>query len=237
MHMSEVFLAFDGILFFKLVGVLLLTGLVVTGLRKLHSRAQKIAFTLMALFFLASTFFFGEEGAFNEWAKHILFFAGQLFFYLFVYYLIRFHVAEQENKRDFDRPTAPPGAFVAGAVLPIQSGLGEWFSFLTEQGLQHILTVPILLLTVAVVRVQYLVLESKAFKSALNIFLWASASFVAIHVGEFMVESQNIIPSLTDTIEYIELLFFYIGILLLFLGIKKLRKDFYDNKARSTPYL
>lgn len=214
------FLAANLIAIFKSVNALLVAGLIAVGLRKLRSRAQKITFTAMLLFFLSSTLFFSEEGLANDWTKHSLFYIGQLFFYFFLSNLIKSYFKNEEIKEDSARRGA--GHAVAPAVIAVPLSFTDWFSFLTQQGLQHILTVPIFLLIVTIVRIQYLSIESKHFKQALNLFLWAALALLLIHIGEFMIESQELIPSLAEKSEFIEFLWFYLGMLLFYMGMKKL---------------
>lgn len=219
----DLFFASHLIVIFKIVNAILIAGLIVIGLRKLQSRPQKITFTIMLLFFLFSTLFFNEKGGLNDWLKHVLFFIGQFFFYLFLSYIIRLYFKKEEQKESSqheraDMPHIPPPAMTAGFGISTTN----WFAFLTEQGLQHILVVPIFFLIVIVVRVQYLSIESAHFKKVLDLFLYAATSLLMIHVGEFLVENQKLISSLTDKIELIEFLLFYLGMLFFYLGMKKL---------------
>ena len=230
------FFASNLFIILKFFNVILVAGLIIVSLYKLQSRPQKITFTMMLLFFLLSTLFFNHTGALNDWLKHILFYIGQFFFYLFLYYLIRFYFRKKEQKESSQHehadatqtPAAGDEARIKQPSIPstMAAGFGistiDWFAFLTEQGLQHILVLPIFFLIVIIVRVQYLSIESAHFKQALNLFLWAGLNLMMIHTGEFFIENQNFIPFLTDKIETIEFLLFYLGILFLNLGMKKL---------------
>ncbi len=218
----DLFFASNIFFILKSLNVIFIAGLIFIGLRKLQRRPQKITFTVMLLFFLSSTLFFNHEGALNEWLKHSLFYSGQLFFSFFLYYIIRLYFRKKEQEESSqERPNTthmPPPAMTA----IVGTGTINWFAFLTEQGLQHILVVPIYFLIVSIVRIQYLSIESRYFKKNLNLFLWAGSSLAMIHIAEFFIENQKFIPFLNDKIELIEFLLFYLGLLFFYLGMRKL---------------
>lgn len=225
----DLFLASNLFVILKSLNTILVAWLIVVGMRKLQSRPQKITFTAMLLFFLSSTLLFNENeiGALHDWLKHVLFFIGQFFFFLFLYYITRFYFRkkEQEEFSQQERtgaPQTPPPSAPSAMAAGFGINAIDWFAFVTEQGLQHILVLPIFFLIVIIIRVQYLSIESRHFRQSLNLFLWAGLSFMMIHTMEFIIENQNLIPLLTDKIELIEFLLFYLGMFFLSLGMKKL---------------
>ena len=180
----DLFFASHLFIILKSLNAILIAGLIVVGLRKLQSRSQKITFTIMVLFFLSSTVFFSEEGILNSWIKHILFYIGQFFLYLFLSSIIRFYFEKKEQKESSQHENAdtshisppardearPEGRPSVPPVMTAGFGIGaiNWFAFFTEQGLEHILALPIFFLIIIVVRVQYLSIESAHFRQALN---------------------------------------------------------------------
>lgn len=214
----------------KSLNVILIGGLIILGVHNFKNRSQKITFTLMLLFLLASSLFFNEEGMSHTWLKHILFIFGQIFFYFFISNIITVYLKNQNSARELlsseikntSTNSSPPPINHSGMAAGFTLGSGNWFTFATEQGLQHILVVPIFFLIITIIRVQFLLINSLSFRKTLNFFIYASTSMLMIHVSEFFIESQGFFSSAKNVIEYIEVVWFYIGIAFFLLAIRKL---------------
>ena len=175
---------------------------------------MRIIFILMLIFFFLSTMLFFPEGRINDWLKHIPFYIGQFLFYLWLESIFGKVSQSQSQTKEV----------AAAAALPATGGLVDWFNFLTDQGLQHIITLPFSILIIAIIRVRFTYISTHL-KSTLNILILAAISLTMIHVGEFVVESQAWLPFLEEWIEIIEFLWYYLGLGLFAFGVKKLAQN------------
>ncbi len=201
---------FDELFIYKVISFVLTLAVALWGIKKLGSGKGRIIFSLMLGSFFLSTILFFPEGRINDWLKHIPFYFGQLLFYLWL-----------ENI--FGKTSRTQAGGLAQAVaVPTTGGFIEWFNYLTDQGLQHIITLPFLILIVAAVRVRFGYIASSHLKTTLNIILLAAASLTMIHVGEFVVESQAWLPFLESSIEVIEFLWYYLALGLFAISVKRL---------------
>lgn len=194
--------------------------------KKLGNKRVRLLFCFMLAFFFLSTVLFGADSLSDTWLKHILFYIGQFFFYLFVVALIAGY--DKSSNDAFDVSTAKNpftgdgrGALaVAGMTSMTDSGVGDWIDFITDQGIQHMLTLPLLLLIITTVEIRYVFVTSKAFRSVLNTFMFAAAALMTIHLMEFIVESQKLIPFLDgDLNEVLEFIWYYFGLFFFVRGI------------------
>jgi len=183
-------------------------------------KVQKIVtiFIAMIVSFFLSTVLYFPEGVLNDWYKHVPFFTGQILFYFFLQEVIRFY--SESN------PTSRGEVYVAAGVSGAAStvGIADWFSFITEEGLQHIITLPLLLMVVIFSRLHFGSIKSKSVKHILNICIFAGFFLTVIHVGEFVVEAQGLLPMLESSIEIIEFLWYYLALIMFGVSIHKLSK-------------
>ncbi len=166
---------------------------------------------MLVVFFLSTMFFF-PEGRINDWLKHIPFFIGQFLFYLWLESIFGKSAQNQSQTQGMAQVVA----------LPATGSFTEWFNFLTDHGIQHIIALPFYMLIMAAISVRFSYIQSTPFRSTLNLLMLAALSLTMIHIGEFVVESQNWLPFLIDWIERIEFLLYYLALGLFALGIKKL---------------
>lgn len=166
----------------------------------------------MLIFFFLSTILFFPEGKINDWLKHIPFYIGQFLFYLWL---------ESIFGKTNSQSQSQTKVVAQAATLPAAGGLAEWLNFLTDQGLQHIITLPFSILIIAIIKVRFDYIPTHL-KSTLNILILAVLSLTMIHVGEFVVESQAWLPFLESSIEVIEFLWYYLALGLFAFGVKKL---------------
>lgn len=190
---------------------------------KLKGTKIKILFVLAVVFFFLSTLTFNGHGLITEWLKHGVFFIGQFLLYLFLNSLVNRHLKERENIPG--EPKKPAIEASSLAVMPLfLSDIGDWFKYSSDQGFHHVLSLPLLILTIGLIRARYVFLESKQFKSVINVFMLAVVFLAMIHIVEFFIENQNILPFLKgDIVEIIEFILFYLGFSLLGIGLIKLK--------------
>lgn len=179
--------------------------------------------------FTASLVIFSGEGLIYEWSWHVCFYSAQVIFYFFIVELINsFHVREESENQ---HPNIEPanmiilGMSMAKGMETAKNpvGLRDWFAFLTDQGLQHIITIPLFFLIITLIKIQRAYIQTPQYRSILNIFLVGEAMLVMIHVGEFLIESQKLIPQLNGyPNEILEFVWFIMAILSFALGVKKL---------------
>lgn len=231
----------DILLILKIVAFLLTFSLIIFGWLKLQDKKLKLFFTaILVFFFLSIIFFFPLSHESLEWYKHLLFYIGQIFFYLFSRRVIAMNFSFQEKnaskpiseKLDEFLPSSSKIFCVTASAASNGSAasttaLSQWFGFLIDQGLLHVLTMPLFLLTTVFIRVRYIYFESEILKHILNFFMLAAGTFVMIHVSEFIVESQKLIPVIDpfgEFIEMVEFFWFYLGLLFFSIGIRKIVK-------------
>lgn len=205
-------LIFDELFIYKLISFLLTLSVIILGIKKLVPGKGKMLFISMLIFFFLSTILFFPEGRINDWNKHIPFFIGQILFYFWLE-----NIFKQPSTNQVQNQT---NVHVVGFTAT--GGLVEWFNFLTDQGLQHIITLPFSVLIVTIIKVRFSYIQSAYLKNTLNIFTLAIISLTMIHIGEFVVESQAWLPFLESSIEVIEFIWYYLALSLFAIGIKRL---------------
>lgn len=185
-------------------------------------KVQKVVtlFIAMIVFFFVSTIFYFPEGVLNDWYKHIPFYAGQILFYFFIQEVIQHYgnskVPSRENWYHI---------VAAGAPVTVSHEFVDWFTFVTLEGLQHIITLPLYILIVVFARLHFGSIKSDSLKHVLNICILAGFFLTIIHVGEFIVEAQGLLLFLDgNPIEIIEFLWYYVALLLFGLSIHTLSK-------------
>lgn len=186
--------------------------------KKLASNTLRAYFIIMIVFFILPMVMpFGETRT-DTWMKHLLFYNGQFSLYMYLTHLIKsFKPASSENT-----PTKPPPSIAVAALISTQ-GTESWYNFLTDQGLEHFLALPLLFLIVTVIHIQYQYITDQAFKTVLNLCIAACTTLVMIHVGEFVVESQHILPFMEgDPVEITEFIWYFVALILFWFSIKKL---------------
>lgn len=201
----------DELFIYKVISFVLTFAVTLWGIKKLVKGKIRINFILMLIFFFLSTMLFFPEGRVNDWLKHIPFYIGQFLFYLWLESIFGNPSQSQSQTK----------TIVAAAALPATGGFVDWFNFLTDQGLQHVITLPFSILIIAIVRVRFAYIPTHL-KSTLNILVLAALSLTMIHVGEFVVESQAWLPFLEEWIEIIEFLWYYLALGFFAFGVKKL---------------
>ncbi|MEK7519723.1 MAG: hypothetical protein AAB581_00550 [Patescibacteria group bacterium] len=213
----------------KIVNFILTAVVVVWGWRMFPDMRLRMQFGLMFLFFFLSTILFGEEGGRNEWTRHTLFYAGEIFFYLFLVNLIkRYYREDKPLGSGFVTTTGTYAAAAGGPALVSGSDGISWvtgmYEFLTEQGLQHLLTLPLIIIIIYSIDVRWTNM-SKTLRGVVNPFVIAVIGLVAAHVFEFIIESQGFLPILDgEPVEYIEFGCYYFGLIFFAAGMYRLKR-------------
>lgn len=213
----------DIIILLKFISGILTFLLLFFSWRLTIDKKAKVLFSLMLLFFLLSVILFFPEGYISDWLKHIPFFIGQLLFCIFLWHCINHFMIDKDQSPAQGSVAQYVAGLGAGSYKIVEDTSSDWFGFITQQGVQHIIALPFLFLIISLIRVQYNFISSHQNKSILNMFLAAGVCLTIIHIGEFVVESQNWIPALEgETIEIIEFMWYYSALFLFFFALKRL---------------
>ncbi len=197
----------------KTISFLATLGVIIYGWKIMSTRSIRALFAAMLVFFFLSTILFAKDSMLDTWLKHIVFFIGQFLFYIFLTAVIAFHTKKSAGASSWGTGEKSFLAGMAGIPLAMQSEAMDWIEFITDQGVQHILALPLFFLIIATIELRYFFITSPAFRSLLNMFMFAAGSLVMIHAMEFIVESQGFIPALEgDPIEIMEFGWFYLGL-------------------------
>ena len=203
----------DIFLVLKIISFLASAGTIYFAVRVLPGAKLKILFTASIAFFFLSTVLYFEEGVVGEWEKHAPFFIGQLFLYFFLTALVKEKIST--------------GNKFAGLVVPfsVSDTTRDFFIYSTEQGVQHIIVLPLALIVATTISARLIGAEKPAMKPAMRYFFLALFSLVMIHVSEFLIESQGLLPFLDGMgIEMMEFLFFYLALFALSAGLKEISR-------------
>jgi hypothetical protein len=240
---------------FQYLGLAATLGLAVYGWRALRGTSSLRGWFLAALLGLTAyqnlamllhpMEEFSPYGIFDAWFRHLCFYLGQLCFFIFVNRIIFYRSADRSAPRRNERGALLAFLLLAGLQLaaPHQAHAhheitlltGEltpyrFLQYLTAQGAQHILAIIGFLVSLAVLRSQgvYAQLRPEAPKRARLIapFLIGNASFIMLHVWEFLAESRHLFASLPESaVESIEYAFVFFGLAMFFLGIRRLHEN------------
>src|SRR3989344_3293048 len=138
----------DIFLLLKIISFLASAGTVFFALRVLSGAKLKMLFAVSIAFFFLSTVLFSQDTAANEWEKHFLFYAGQLFLFFFMTALVK------------EKTSA--GAKFAGLALPFSFSdtTRDFFGYITEQGIQHIIAIPFVIIVATTISARLIVAEA-----------------------------------------------------------------------------
>ena len=197
---------------FRIIDGLMSLGLIYTAYRLFGLKRKTIYFSLFMIGTYATITLFVNDSTFSgTWTKHLVFYASQICFYLFLSPLVKINIRPNEII-----PSTSPAVLPAVMVMSAQNlhSFAEWGRFLTDQGLQHTLTAPLFFIIVAKIRAVSLSLTSSHLKTTLHLlvlnFLFLGFGLmVAIHMQEFLVESQKLITLPESIAETLETVWFF----------------------------
>lgn len=174
-------------------------------------------------------------GLFDMWFRHLFFYSGQLFFFLFVLNLFNIKIGRIQKTLMvlaylflLILPTAAR-AFHSVNILEIPATPYNLLLFLTDQGVQHILAIIFFFLTIAIVRTKSMYPGLGALNPFMIWLFIANGFFILIHIWEYLAESLHFFGFLShDLVESIEFVFQYAGLLLLYLK-SEVKQTLTDN--------
>lgn len=221
--------------------VRVLDGLISLGLMyyayRLFGRTPKTVYFAVFMIgtYLTIAGIFDDEAISGTWIRHLIFYASQLFFYFFISNLIAQETSGNlpHNHSTSAQPVVM-AMFMSSADLNPTS-LKGWGVFMTNQGLQHILTAPLFFVIVAKIRMMSMALTSKNAKTAiyllaLSFFFVNLGLLISIHIQEFLVESQRLIPLPEDISELMETGWFLAAGIAIFVAFSKIAKAQYGKQ-------
>lgn len=172
-------------------------GVLVYGIYAIEDNRARWLHVLMMCCFMAPRISDFPIPLWGTWIKHGIFYVGQLFFFLFIRRVIAVY---NPTPQEIDAPSSQQPfstlAVVAGAQAATSTSTTSvnWMQYLTQQGMQHILGLPIFFMIASLIRVQYAFIASALLKSVLNKMLLAAFCLTMLHVTEFTIESQHWFP-------------------------------------------
>ncbi len=176
-------------------------------------------------------------GMTDMWVRHIVFYLGQLFFFLFIFRLLAAQTPLGKPKRAKVAAGVLVAAYVAFLLVPTAAraiGTVDIFElpptpynillFATDQGIQHLLAVLFFFLQIAIIRTQQLYVGNDRLKNFVNFCFLANALFILLHVWEYLFETLGLFPFVSDEGgEFGEFLCQLGGVALLFAAGKRVR--------------
>jgi hypothetical protein len=143
------------------------------------------------------------------WGRHLFAYIGEILFFAFLTVLSKRYVEIDDAPQKPRSTVLQQNIVVLMPLLFFSSGI-SWYQLATDQGLPHILTLPVFVMVMSLTRLRLAVYESIYIRVA-TLFTVAIGAWIMIHVSEFMVESQKFIPGLEDYMPYIEFFWFAVG--------------------------
>lgn len=151
------------------------------------------------------------------WFRHTFVYVGEALFYVFVSVFSKRYIEIEEQATPSRTPVIRTRA---AALLPTTSL--PWFNLLTDNGLAHILVLPIFVLIVAIVRMRLVVYRSP-FKRIVSIFALGLCGFMLIHASEFLVESQHVFAGAVSSMPDIEFTWYSLSCLTMLYALMEYR--------------
>jgi hypothetical protein len=116
----------------------------------------------------------------------------------------------------------------------------SWYQYLTDEGLPHILTLPLFVIVFSLTRLRIAVFESSYIRTV-RYFTAGAGALIFIHVNEFILESQKVFPALDRYKGDLEFIWYVIGVIFYYVGLRsyfkqlnKLRVDKAEEDATTT---
>ncbi len=172
---------------------------------------------MQLLFMLPMILNFSESVA-DTWTRHLIFYLAQIISYYFLDNFI-------SNEEGGDKANIKPNQtlMVVPFIFKAETPLAKWFEYLTDQGIEHFLTLPLLFWTVTMVRIKSVYLTNTNVKKFIYWTVTATTALTVAHMGEFLIESQKFFPVFEgETFEIIEHGLYIVGLFCFWFGLTKL---------------
>ncbi len=201
----------------KILSLISSFGLIFFSWQKFTSRFEKYSYSISQLLFLLPMVLNFDESLADTWARHLIFYTAQITLFFFLNSFINFN----ENKQNFTSKN-----LTAFTVVPLaasnDSNIFRWFRYITVQGIEHFLALPLLFLTVTMVRLKIINIAQSAKRNFINWTVIGVSTLTMIHVAEFLIESQKLVHVEESTFELLEHGLFLVGIGCFFIAVLKL---------------
>ncbi len=192
--------------------------------------AGKIRWFFIASFLLMSIYKIYDPASDSRsllWARHLPVYCGEALFYFFVATFCKRYI-EIEDRADKSRTTViQQNVLVIAPLLIIGSGV-SWFQIVTDQGLPHIFTLPLFVLVVSLVRLKLTVYKNR-YIPIISLLTYATGAWIMVHISEFIVESQQLLPGLDKYMPHIEFFWYCVGILVYGLALYRFKITQHDT--------
>lgn len=143
------------------------------------------------------------------WLRHLPVYLGELLFYYFISIFSKRYI-ETDGQTRKPADVVLRQNFVVLAPIIIAATEVSWFQIVTDQGLPHILTLPVIVLVVSLARLRLAVYTS-SYTRIVALFTVSVGAWIMIHVSEFIVESQKLLPGLDNYMAHIEFFWYIVG--------------------------
>ncbi|MDB5178324.1 MAG: hypothetical protein JWN01_267 [Patescibacteria group bacterium] len=200
---------------FFIINYAVTIGLAVLAWRVLPTTRTRVLFVATLVLLASYRLYNVPEGDVTDWLHHVPFYIGEVVFYFFLVAFGQHYIAKDAQATSSSAP--------ARLGLPAVAAGGSWFDFLTNQGLHHIVTFPLYFLILAANRMNYMTMDER-YQGVAKWLMWGVFFFIAVHIGEFLIESQNLAPVLKGYVEYLEFGWVYLASACLAVALLKLRK-------------
>lgn len=164
------------------------------------------AFLLMAVYKLYDV---DSESLGLEWARHLPVYIGEAVLFMFLAQFSRRYIEISDLLTQHKRPKKR--LYAAFMPLAIFGTSETTYELITHQGLPHILALPIFVVIISLTQYRVSAYETK-YNRIIQLFTYGLSAFIAIHVVEFTVESQNWLPNLVHFMPHIEFGLFSLGV-------------------------
>jgi hypothetical protein len=152
------------------------------------------------------------------WERHIPVYIGQIWFYLFITEFSKKYIEIETAETKQTGTVMKQNLLVLLPIIAFVSGF-SWYQYLTDEGLPHILTLPLFTIVFSLTRLRIAVFESTYIR-AVRYFTFAAGALILIHVSEFILESQKMFPKLDAYMGDFEFVWYALGAFFYFIGLR-----------------
>lgn len=158
------------------------------------------------------------------WARHIPVYIGEIFFYYFITSFSRKFIELEDDDNSKHAVELHQNLVSPLPIIVVVSYLSSasWFNYITDEGLPHILILPLFVVVVSLVRLRLAIFNSE-YLIVTRLLTLAFGAIVMIHISEFMIESQKIIPPFSAYMNYIEPFWYLVGVFVFCYALSKFK--------------